>query len=594
MAKQPTINGKVVERAYEDYRNELFLVNRRYQRKLVWDVDEKRAFIDSLANGYPVPLFLFAKNDYKDLERFEIIDGLQRLNAIFSFIENSFNLENGYFFDLASTALTKDLLDKGIVQQKFPVLDRNTCVKIVSYELPFSIYEEKDPNIIDEVFRRINSNGQHLSRQEIRQAGATSNFAELVRNISTKIRGDVSHEDILLLSQMAKISIGKDSEGIDPDTVFWVKENIMNKEDLRMSLDEEQIADILAAMVLSPIPPSNVSVLDEYYGFKTVDSETRSKKIEEAISAITPEILESQFLCVFDEIKRIFHDRNKTIIGQMVGPRLYRGPRYFQILFLALYNLLVKEEKKIEDYDLVYNKLSNISSVTMNIAGGGGWWASKEKNELMQATSAVLAPCFVDRNKDDPMYYSYTTELETLLKQSKTENSQYDFKQGLFDLKTESLNDELIKKIFKTLTAMANTDNKAVGYVIIGVADKFEDAEKIKNKYGEDYIRVGTFYITGIDGEVKKYYGENYDKYFSIIKDKLQNAPITEHYRRQLGSKIRMVNYYNKSVIILKLTSDNGAVMYDNAYYTRIGANNDPVAVSAEEMPVFFAKFYTK
>lgn len=594
MAKQPIINGKVVERAYEDYRNELFLVNRRYQRKLVWGVDEKRAFIDSLANGYPVPLFLFAKNDYKDLERFEIIDGLQRLNAVFSFIENSYALENGCFFDLTSTAITKDLLDKGIVQQKLPTLERAICVKIVSYELPFSIYDEKDPNIIDEVFRRINSNGQHLSRQEIRQAGATSNFAELVRDISIKIRGDVSHEDILLLSQMKKISISKDSEGIDPDTIFWVKENIMNKEDLRMSLDEEQIADILAAMVLSPIPPSNVSVLDEYYGFKTVDSETRSKRIEDAISAITPEVLESQFLYVFDEIKRIFHERNKSIIGQMVGPRLYRGPRYFQLLFLALHNLLVKEEMKIEDYDLVYNKLSNISNVTMNIAGGGGWWASKEKNELIQATSAVLAPCLVDRNMNDPMYYSYTTELETLLKQSKTENSQYDFKQGLFDLKTDILNEELINKIFKTLTAMANTDNKAVGYVIIGVADKFEDAEKIKNKYGEDYVRVGTFYINGVDGEVKKYYGGNHDKYFSMIKNKLQNAPITEHYRRQLGSRIRMVNYYNKSVIILKLVSDNGAVMYDNAYYTRIGANNDPVAVSAEEMPAFFAKFFVK
>lgn len=591
MAKQPIINGKVVERAYEDYRNESFLVNRRYQRKLVWGVDEKRAFIDSLANGYPVPLFLFAKNDYKGLERFEIIDGLQRLNAVFSFIENGYALENGCFFDLASTAITKDLLDQGVVQQKLPILERAICVKIVSYELPFSIYDEKDSNIIDEVFRRINSNGQHLSRQEIRQAGATSNFAELVRDISTKIRGDVSHEDILLLSQMKKISISKDSEGIDPDAIFWVKENIMNKEDLRMSLDEEQIADILAAMVLSPIPPSNVSVLDEYYGFKTVDSETRSKKIEDAISAITPEALESQFLYVFDEIRRIFHHRNKSIIGQMVGPRIYRGPRYFQLLFLALHNLLVKKEKKIEDYDLVYNKLQNISNVTMNIAGGGGWWASKEKNELIQATSAVLAPCLVDRNMDDPMYYSYATELETLLNQSKTENSQYDFKQGLFDLKTEVLNEELINKIFKTLTAMANTDNKAVGYVIIGVADKFEDAEKIKNKYGEDYVRRGTFYINGVDGEVKKYYGGNHDKYFSMIKNKLQNVPITEHYRRQLGAKIRMVNYYNKSVIILKLTSDNGAVMYDNAYYTRIGANNDPVAVSAEEMPAFFAKF---
>lgn len=220
MAKQPVINGKVVERAYEDYRNELFLVNRRYQRKLVWDVSEKRAFIDSLLHGYPVPLFLFSKSDYREVNRFEIIDGMQRLNAIFSYIENEFALENGHFFDLSSTALTKDLSDKKKLEQKSPILDRSECVKIVSYELPFSIYDEKDSDIIDEVFRRINSNGQHLSRQEIRQAGAISEFADLVRRISTKIRGDVSHEDILLLSNMKDISISKDEHGIDPDSVF--------------------------------------------------------------------------------------------------------------------------------------------------------------------------------------------------------------------------------------------------------------------------------------------------------------------------------------------------------------------------------------
>ena len=55
MARQPIINGKVVERSYEDYRSDLYLVNRRYQRKLVWELEEKQAFIDSLANGFPVP-----------------------------------------------------------------------------------------------------------------------------------------------------------------------------------------------------------------------------------------------------------------------------------------------------------------------------------------------------------------------------------------------------------------------------------------------------------------------------------------------------------------------------------------------------------
>ena len=76
MAKQPINNGKVVERSYEDYRNNQYLVNRRYQRKLVWELEEKQAFIDSLANGYPVPLFLFAKCVYKGQDRSEIIDPL--------------------------------------------------------------------------------------------------------------------------------------------------------------------------------------------------------------------------------------------------------------------------------------------------------------------------------------------------------------------------------------------------------------------------------------------------------------------------------------------------------------------------------------
>ncbi len=518
---------------------------------------------------------------------------MQRLNAIFSFVENDYSLDDGTYFDLSTTALTKDLLDKGILTQKFPKLDREKCVRIVSYELPYSIYNESNPDIIDEVFKRINSNGQHLSRQEIRQAGATSEFAQLVRVLSTQIRGDVSHYDTLLLSQMKEISICQDASGngINAESVFWVQENIINKEDLRQSMDEELVADILAAMVFTPIPPSNVSVLDEYYGFKSVDSEAREKKLEDAILSINPEKLSDYFLYVLDEIKKVFYNRAKTIIGQILGPRTYRGPRYFQVLFVAFYELLIRQEKKIIDYDQLYNELDNISSRTMNIAGGGGWWASKEKTDLVAATAAVISHCFVDRTDGDPMYYSYTTEVETLLKQSRTENSQYDFKQGVYNLSTGIRNDAAIVKIFKTLTAMANLGKNAVGYVIIGVADKFEDSEKLRQRYKADAIKVGSFYITGVDGEVHEFHNGDYEAYNAIIRNAIGHMPIPEHYRRQIGSKMRMVNYNSKSIIILKIVCDNGAVMFDNAYYTRTGASNDPEPVSPQSMPAFFAKF---
>lgn len=592
MAKQPTINGKVVERSYEDYRSEQYLVNRRYQRKLVWGLDEKQAFIDSLANGFPVPLFLFAKSAYKGNDRHEIIDGMQRLNAIFSFIENDYPSSSGEFFDLTTTAITKDLLDKGMLIQQQPILKREICVKIVSYELPYSIYDENNPDIIDEVFRRINSNGKHLSRQEIRQAGVVTDFAQLVRSISTRIRGDVSHDDFLLLSQMQGISITKESNhgGIDPDSVFWVKENIITKEDLRQSVDEEQVADLLGAMLIDPIPPSNVSVLDEYYGYKGSDTGSRYLKIEESLAAVSAEKLSEQFFYVFDEIKRIFRNRPKTIIGHMVSSRTYKGPRYFQILFLTLFNLLIKQEKKVIDYDALYDALDSISARTLNISAGGGWWTQQEKMELIASTSGVLAKHFIDRGESDPMLYSYANELETILKQSFTENTQYDFKQGIHTLDTGKRNDSLIRKIFKTLTTMANTGKGATGYVLLGVADNFEDAEAIRERYKTDSVMVGSFYVTGVNGEVDEYY-ESYDAYLMTIKNALDTMPISEHYKRQLGSKMRMVNYHGKAVVILRITCDNGAVVFDNAFYTRSGPSNDPVPVSAEAMSAFIMKF---
>ncbi len=593
MKKQPIISGKVIERAYEEYRGEAFLVNRRYQRKLVWGQEEKMAFVDSIVKGYPIPLFLFSKATYKGNERYEIIDGMQRLNAIFSYIENAFPNEQGEYFDLQTTALTKNLEETNILTQRKPVMDREKCVKLVSYELPFSIYEENDSKTIDEVFRRINANGQHLSRQEIRQAGAIGEFAQLVRQLSTVIRGDVSHEDILLLPQINEISIGKDinGKGIDPAGVFWVRENIITKEDLRQSMDEEVIADLIAGMTIKPIPPSRLSTLDSYYGFKSEDVDVSDRRIEQALETNPPEKVKQQFLYIYDEIRKIFYNRDTTIIEHIVNKRVYKGPRYFQVLFLALYNLLIVGERKIVDYDKFYAQLEKISSRTINISGGGGAWSGKEKNELVTATAAVLEEYTVKRNENDPMYYSYTTELETLLGQSKTENSQYDFKQGIHDLVTGELNEKLINKIFKTLTAMGNTEKGAVGYVILGVADNVDDERKISEKYGTSSVRVGSFFISGLDGEINEYYKGNADKYFAMIKSILEKQPLTEHYRRQIGSKIRLVDYHGKSVIIIRIENDNGAIMYDNNYYTRICANNDPLPVTAENMPAFFAKF---
>ncbi|MFV7847605.1 DUF262 domain-containing protein [Klebsiella pneumoniae] len=74
------------------------------QRKLVWSLKEKTALISSMTQQYPIPLLLFVSIDNKR----EILDGMQRLEALMSFIEQRFSL-NGKYFNLDAIALTNNL-----------------------------------------------------------------------------------------------------------------------------------------------------------------------------------------------------------------------------------------------------------------------------------------------------------------------------------------------------------------------------------------------------------------------------------------------------------------------------------------------------
>lgn len=172
-----TVRSESVQRIYGYYLEQQLVVNRRYQRKLVWSVEEKASFIDSIRKNYPVPLILLAESKGIEGDVLEIIDGMQRLNSITSFIENEFSVD-GYYFDLETMAETKLMKDEGVLIQKEPLLGRKECAEITSYVLPMSTYKGASEAEIDEVFRRINANGKHLSKQEIRQAGALS----LLRN----------------------------------------------------------------------------------------------------------------------------------------------------------------------------------------------------------------------------------------------------------------------------------------------------------------------------------------------------------------------------------------------------------------------------
>lgn len=256
-----TPRGMTVTEAYRDYRSGNLLVNRKYQRKLVWTREEKEKLIGSILRGYPIPLFLFAeRSQIHGSGKYEIIDGMQRLNAIFSFIENSFSFEDKYY-DLNEYSYAKQLSEKNIFQsinKENSYLSPEECANLLDYQLAVTIYPAMEEEDITEVFGRFNSGGKRLSSQERRQAGVTTPFAEVVRKIAMELRGDVSQK-ILRLSDMPEISIdfrqSSQDYKIKSEDTFWCKQGILQPIQLRESEDEQMIADIAASILLNkPLP----------------------------------------------------------------------------------------------------------------------------------------------------------------------------------------------------------------------------------------------------------------------------------------------------------------------------------------------------
>ena len=62
-----------------------------WQREEVWNRSKKQKLIDSILNGWKLPKFYFLKVSDSP-EEYEVVDGQQRLSAIFEFLDNELPL----------------------------------------------------------------------------------------------------------------------------------------------------------------------------------------------------------------------------------------------------------------------------------------------------------------------------------------------------------------------------------------------------------------------------------------------------------------------------------------------------------------------
>ncbi len=184
---------------------ENFLLNKYdfdppYQRKSVW-TDEKQSFlIDSILRNFPIPpIFLQQKIDNATGKtRYELIDGKQRLTALVRFIKG----------EIPCSSESADEGSEGdeIAGKFFQDLDAAELAEYKShfwrYAIPIEYIDTDSKKLIDDIFDRLNRNGEPLTGQELRNAQYHDTpFNDLVTK-KTQLHFWVNNLKILDLSRM--------------------------------------------------------------------------------------------------------------------------------------------------------------------------------------------------------------------------------------------------------------------------------------------------------------------------------------------------------------------------------------------------------
>jgi uncharacterized protein with ParB-like and HNH nuclease domain len=195
-----------------------------YQRKFVWDIRRASTLIESFAIGLPVPQVFFYENGDGQLE---VIDGQQRITSIAYFFEGFFGGEdlngNRKVFKLKGLEQRKDLEGKS-----FAELDERTKRRIKNTSLRGVTVkqltpDEEQPESVYHIFERLNTGGQPLNAQEIRNAvyrGALLaelerlNQNENWRKIYGKTEPDPKQRDVELILRL--LAFYKNTENYTP------------------------------------------------------------------------------------------------------------------------------------------------------------------------------------------------------------------------------------------------------------------------------------------------------------------------------------------------------------------------------------------
>ncbi len=166
---------------------EFMVPNPEYQRGEVWTVDQQKKLIDSVMRSYQLPI-IYLHDITRTVagrvqERFEIIDGQQRINALRRFIAGEFSLYNVEDERAKFPTFLKNY-DCPWGGQDFSTLPDELQSKLLCTELPVAYIKTEDDNEVRDLFVRLQA-GFPLNAQEKRDS-YPGEFTEFILKLGGK------------------------------------------------------------------------------------------------------------------------------------------------------------------------------------------------------------------------------------------------------------------------------------------------------------------------------------------------------------------------------------------------------------------------
>jgi len=142
----------------------------QFQRRDRWNNEQQSSLIESFLLNVPVPPVYLSEDDFGS---YSVIDGKQRITTITAFMGDELQLRTLASFDEL----------EGYRFSELPTSLRN-ALQVRPYVRAVTLLRQTAPDLKYEVFHRLNSGGQPLNAQEIRNVVYRGSLNDLVMRLS--------------------------------------------------------------------------------------------------------------------------------------------------------------------------------------------------------------------------------------------------------------------------------------------------------------------------------------------------------------------------------------------------------------------------